>query len=125
MLCEVDVCGGGGRRTLLPGQEPTRPVWSNRPGRTSAWWCRVQDCNTANWYPSDTCSFCRHPRNSFLIKEVLSLKRKLEAAEKEIRSMKQARFVVSRERDTNDNTVPGTNEEEMEEVPSEIKSNDQ
>ena len=53
------------------------------------------------------------------------MKRKLEAAEKEIRVMKQAKFVVSRERDTNDNTVPGTNEEEMEEVPSEINSNDQ
>ena len=109
----------------MPGQEPARPVWSNRPARASAWWCRVQDCNTTNWYPSDTCSFCRHPRNSFLIKEVLNLKRKLEAAEREIQVMKQAKFEGSRERDTNDNTIPATNEDEMEVVPTNIKSNDQ
>ena len=109
----------------MPGQEPARPVWSNRPARASAWWCRVQDCNTTNWYPSDTCSFCRHPRNSFLIKEVQTLKRKLEAAEKEIRLMKQAKLEVSRERDTNDNPVPATNEDEMEVVPTDIESNDQ
>ena len=53
------------------------------------------------------------------------MKRKLEAAEKEIRVMKQAKFDVSRERDTNDNPVPATNEEEMEVVPTDIKSNDQ
>jgi hypothetical protein len=99
---------GGGRRTLLPGQEPTRPVWSDRPGRTSAWWCRVQDCNGMNWYPSDTCSYCFTPRNSFLIRENFCLKRKLEAAERELKSMKQARFVVaSKEGDINDNTSKG------------------
>ena len=53
------------------------------------------------------------------------MKRKLEAAEKEIRVMKQAKVEVSRERDTNDNPVPATNEDEMEVVPTNIESNDQ
>jgi hypothetical protein len=116
---------GGGRRILLPGQEPTRPVWSHRPGRNNAWWCRIPDCNTTNWYPSDTCSFCRHPRNSCLIRENINLKRRLEAAEREIKVMKKAKFEGSRERDINENTTPATNEDVMEVVPTPSTSNDQ
>ena len=51
------------------------------------------------------------------------MKRKLEAAEREIKVLKQAKVEVSRERDTNDNPVP--TEDVMEVVPTNSTSNDQ
>ena len=111
---------------MLPGQEPTRPVWSARPGRSNTWWCRIPGCNTTNWYPTEACRFCRHPRDSDLIRENIHLKRRLEAAEREIRVMKRARFEwLSSERDINGNATPATHEDMMEVVNTPSTSNDQ
>ena len=102
---------------MLPGQEPTRPVWSARPGRSNTWWCKIPGCNTTNWYPMEACRFCRHPRDSDLIRENIHLKRRLEAAEREIRVMKRARVEgLSSERDINGNTTQTTPEDKMEVV---------
>ena len=70
-------------------------------------------------------SLLNKDRNSCLIRENINLKRRLEAAEREIKVMKKAKFEGSRERDINENTTPATNEDVMEVVPTPSTSNDQ